>query len=123
MTSPWVPHHIDVEKWTRHFQLMAQGKLRPNHNGMWIVGDHQGGQAPPSVKLNYVTPTAAAVARAQSEMKMEQKTQKSIRAVKRIGKSKPKKPITERKKPVKVRPPGKPNKKIPPNKQDAFVKI
>ena len=115
MASPWVPHQVDVDKWTKHFKLMAAGKLRPNHNGMWIVGDHQGGQAPPSIKLNYVTPTADAVARAQSEMKRQRQTQKSIRGrkkpVKRVGKSKPKKATRGRKKPVKK--PGKPKPKKP----------
>ena len=88
MTSPWVPNHVDVDKWTKHFKLMAQGKLRPNRNGMWIVGDHQGGQSQPTIKLNYVTPTAAAVQRAESEMKRQQEAQKPIRGppVKRVGK-------------------------------------
>ena len=27
----------EVEKWRRHFALMAAGKIRPNHNGHYIV--------------------------------------------------------------------------------------
>ena len=73
----WVPSIPDVEKWTRHFKLMAEGKLPPPRNGYYEVRDLPKKEEKPEkhkktkVIVNYVTPTAGALARAKSELKLE----------------------------------------------------
>ena len=64
----WVPYVPDIHKWTNHFKRMAEGKIHPNRNGVYLVGDQGGGIPTPDIKINYVTPTAAAVDRAKSQL-------------------------------------------------------
>ncbi len=77
---------MDVEKWTRHFRLMADGKVHPDVRGKYVLGVGQMGGAMDSVPpIKFVTPLAAAVERAKSELSGERKVYKgkSVSARKR----------------------------------------
>ena len=55
--------------WTRHFQRMAEGKLKPNHKGQYVVEKIQMGGTMKEPTINFVTPVAQAVELAKSELK------------------------------------------------------
>ena len=57
-----------VEMWTRHFQRMAEGKLKPNHKGQYVVEKIQMGGTMKEPTINFVTPVAQAVELAKSEV-------------------------------------------------------
>ena len=65
------PINPEVEKWRRHFQRMAEGKIRPNHKGHWIVEDLQQGSGRENQTLQLVTPVAQHIAIAESMLKRE----------------------------------------------------
>ena len=106
----WVPYIPDVEKWTKHFKLMAQGKLQPTRNGMYIVGDQQGGVQEPEVRINYVTPTEAAVSRAKSQLKREREESDPSKVYKKRQTLKKPKSKLPRKKSIKGRQKTKPKR-------------
>ena len=56
-----------VELWTRHFQRMAEGKLKPNYKGQYVVEKIQMGGAMKEPTINFVTSMAQAVELAKSE--------------------------------------------------------
>ena len=62
---------MEVEKWKRHFRLMAEGKLRPNHKGHYIVNDVQYGSGSREPEIRFVTPLAQTVELAKSELKRD----------------------------------------------------
>ena len=47
---------MEVEKWKRHFQKMAEGKIRPNYKGHYIVDDGQIGAGARERAIRFVTP-------------------------------------------------------------------
>lgn len=68
--EPYVP---DLEKWRRHFVNMAEGKTRRNKNGKYVVGAiHQEGGKTVEPVIQMVTPVAAAVGLAKSELAQEE---------------------------------------------------
>ena len=58
-----------VEMWTRHFQRMAEGKLKPDHKGNYVVEKIQTGGVSKEPTIQFVTPVAQAVELAKSELK------------------------------------------------------
>ena len=60
---------MDVETWKRHLTLMAEGKLRPNHEGLFLVDRVQTGRGSKEPKINFVTPIAQDIEMAKSELK------------------------------------------------------
>lgn len=60
---------MDVEKWRRHFQRMAEVKVKPNHRGHYIVTDVQSGGDTTTPEIKFVTPVAQDVEMAKSEIK------------------------------------------------------
>lgn len=67
MANYWQPYVCNVEKWKRHFQLVGDGKIKPQER--YYVTDPivQKGRGPePIVKLE--TPVQAAIFRAKSEL-------------------------------------------------------
>lgn len=60
---------MDVEKWRRHFQRMADGKVKPNHRGHYIVEKIQSGGDTTTPEIKFVTPVAQDVEMAKSEIK------------------------------------------------------
>ena len=60
---------MEVEKWKRHFQRMAEGKVRPNHKGHYIVEEIQVGSGSREPEINFVTPVAQDIELAKSELK------------------------------------------------------
>ncbi len=83
---------MDVEKWTRHFRLMADGKVHPDLRGKYVLGVGQMGGATDSVPpIKFVTPLAAAVERAKSELSEDRKVYKGKSAPARKGKRKARK--------------------------------
>ena len=60
---------MEVEKWKKHFALMAEGKVRPNHKGHYVVEDKQVGSGSREPEIKFVTPIAQAVELAKSELK------------------------------------------------------
>lgn len=57
-----------VEMWTRHFQRMAEGKLKPDHKGHYVVEKIQTGGVSKEPTIQFVTPVAQAVELAKSEV-------------------------------------------------------
>ena len=57
-----------VEMWTRHFQRMAEGKLKPNHKGQYVVDKIQMGGSSNEPTIHVVTPVAQVVEQAKSEV-------------------------------------------------------
>jgi hypothetical protein len=72
MTSP--PYVPDIEKWRKHFVAMARGQVHPDHNGHYHVGHIQsdGGKKSDEPHIQMVTPVAAAIERAKSQLHQEQ---------------------------------------------------
>lgn len=69
----------DIEAWKEHFINMAEGKISPDNNGIWVVRikkKNEGNDAN-SQPLTLVTPTQQAVEIAKNDVK------NSIRGVKR----------------------------------------
>jgi hypothetical protein len=69
-----LPYDQGPDKWKKHFVAMARGEVRPLKNGLYIVGDgsnQKGGH--PQVKVELVTPVAAAVDRAKAQLERENK--------------------------------------------------
>ena len=60
---------MEVEKWKRHFRRMADGKLRPNPKGKYVVDTNQTGGSSREPSLRFVTPLAQDVELAKSELK------------------------------------------------------
>jgi hypothetical protein len=63
----------DIEKWKTHFLAMARGRAKPMHNGLYSVGDtinQKGGH--PQIKVELVTPVAAATERAKAQLEREE---------------------------------------------------
>ena len=65
---------MDIEKWTKHFRKMAEGKLRKDPKGYYVV-DQTGGTIKPEITV--VSPVQQAVNLAKSELK-EQKVNKGV---------------------------------------------
>lgn len=61
--------------WRRHFQRMAEGKIRPNRKGHWVVETIQDGGASREPDIKFVTPVAQDIQLAKSELK-EDKSQR-----------------------------------------------
>ena len=69
----------NAEIWKSHFRQMAQGKIAPNHSGVFIVNkstnhDELGGK----VNVNVVSPTQQTVEQAKAIIKPKSKN-RSIR--------------------------------------------
>ena len=60
---------MEVEKWKRHFQKMAEGKIQPDRNGRYIVENVQQGGASRDSSISFVTPVARDIELAKSELK------------------------------------------------------
>ena len=58
----------EVEMLTRHFQRMAVGKLKPNHNEQYVVEKIQMGGSLNESPINLLTPVAQAVELAKTEV-------------------------------------------------------
>ena len=70
------------------FDLMAAGKLRPNHNGHYIVENVQVGGKFREPKIEFVTPLAQDIEMAKSELKsMTKKTGTNMARRRRAYKS------------------------------------
>ena len=54
--------------WTLHFQRMAEGKRKPNHNGQYVVDKIRMGGAMKGPNVNLVTPVAHVVEQAKTEV-------------------------------------------------------
>lgn len=67
---------MEVEKYKRHFRLMAEGKLKPNMHGNYIIEKSQKGGASSQPSINFVTPVAQAVELAKSELQEDEKSYK-----------------------------------------------
>ena len=67
---------IDVETCTRHFQRMAEGKLKRNHNGHYVIEKIEPSEEQKSTSptIKFVTPVAQAVEMAKSELKRKRKS-------------------------------------------------
>jgi hypothetical protein len=71
----------DIEKWKKHFHDMAKGLKRPDRDGFWNVDSDPVRVEParvetPIPQIQMVTPVAAAVERAKSELANEPKVNK-----------------------------------------------
>lgn len=60
---------MDVEKWRSHFQRMAEGKVRPNHKGHYIVEHVQEGGESGKPEIKFVTSVARDIELSKSELK------------------------------------------------------
>jgi hypothetical protein len=91
----------DIEKWKKHFHDMAKGKLRPDRNGDYHVAPLRREEAKKreEPQIQMVTPIAAAVERAKSELSQETKVNKRNPPTRKS----PTKKITK-KKAVKIQP-------------------
>lgn len=67
----------NIEAWKEHFINMAEGKIKPDSNGIWVVRTKKEGEKVNPDSLTLVTPTQQAVDIAKNEVK------NSIRGVKR----------------------------------------
>ena len=72
---------MDVEKWTKHFRKMAEGKLRKDPKGYYVV-DQTGGTIKPEITV--VSPVQQAVNLAKSELK-EQKVNKGVSTFRKLA--------------------------------------
>ena len=77
---------MEVDKWKIHFKRMADGKLRPNPRGKYVIGANQSGGTSKEPTVKFVTPMAQAVELAKSEMKEETYMGKPIVQIKRVNK-------------------------------------
>ena len=67
-------YQSDLEKWRRHFRLMAEGKLKPDRNGKYTVGTIQRGEGSNlEARIKMITPLEAALERVRSEMKRKKR--------------------------------------------------
>ena len=98
---------MEVEQWRRHFQRMAEGKIRPNHKGHYIVDDMQVGSGAREPTIRFVTPVAQDIELAKSKLKRERYSQgsKTIRKRRRGDSSET---ADKRRKDFSMRPPGIP---------------
>ena len=64
---------MEVDKWRKHFQQMAEGKVRHNHEGHYIVEADQNGKGNREQKKAFVTPIAKNIELANSELKETEK--------------------------------------------------
>jgi hypothetical protein len=73
--KPYVP---DIEKWSKHFVDMVKGKIRPDLNGNYQVDPLRREEVKKheDPQIQMVTPMAAAVERAKSELSQETKVHK-----------------------------------------------
>ena len=71
--------------WTRHFQRMAEGKLKPNHKGQYVVEKIQMGGEMKEPTINFVTPMAHAVEQAKSEVARKRKHIRIEKCEKRVS--------------------------------------
>jgi hypothetical protein len=71
-----LPYDPYIEKWRKHFVDMAHGKIKPDHMGRYIVAplphDYVKESKEPQVEIQMVTPVAAAIERAKSELKKKE---------------------------------------------------
>ncbi|OOZ37151.1 hypothetical protein BOW52_10360 [Solemya elarraichensis gill symbiont] len=65
---------MEVEKWKKHFQLMAEGKLGSSATGKFVVDSNQRGGNSSKPIVNFVTPLAQALELAKSEIREKKKT-------------------------------------------------
>ena len=93
---------MDVDTWRNHFQRMAEGKIRPNHKGQYIVQRVQKGGRSGEPAINFVTPVAADIERAKSELSSTSPEKEGSR--KRV----PRKRTNTRENDFNIRPPGIP---------------
>jgi hypothetical protein len=112
---------MDVEKWTKHFRRMAEGKLRKDPKGYYVV-DQTGGTIKPEITV--VSPVQQAVNLAKSELK-EQKVNKGVTTALKptttIAKPKTHKGKSTKAKPVKPKKhKGRSTKAKPSQKKDIF---
>ena len=66
---------------------MAEGKLRPNHKGHYIVHNKQEGDGVKEPKIEWVTPLAQAVELAKSELKTSKRKRMESKPYARENKS------------------------------------
>ena len=103
---------MEVNKWARHFRLMAEGKLHPNHKGHWIVEQIQEGGQSREPEIKYVTPIARDIELAKSELEQNNHSSGTITKRSNISKKRRKdnfvKPVDKRRKIHSMRPPGMP---------------
>ena len=65
-------HIPDYEKWIQHFLRMAEGKVRRNAKGQYIVENiQQGGETKWEPRVKMITPIAAALDVARSQLQAE----------------------------------------------------
>ena len=77
---------MDVETWKKHFTLMAEGKLRPNHKGHYIVHNKQKGDGVKEPEIKWVTPLAQDIELAKSELNEDKKQKCELQGYKRAQK-------------------------------------
>jgi hypothetical protein len=67
-----------MEHWKSHFRLMAQGKVHPDHNGVFVVkkSSRQHEEDRPEVKVNVISPTEQTVDQAKAIIHEEPKRKK-----------------------------------------------
>ena len=84
----WVPYLPDPKKWEDHFRDLAEGRVRPDHKGRYIVGSGARWRSEsPTVEL--VTPVAQTLEMARSDKKvirgMTPKRRKTVRRTKSVN--------------------------------------
>ena len=64
---------MEVEQWRRHFQRMAEGKIRPNHDGHYIVEEIRTGGKARQPPIKFVTPADRDIALTSSQLNIKKR--------------------------------------------------
>ena len=75
---------MTTQQWIKHFRAMAQGKIKPNKNGIWILREDSPERKPDPAPVQIVSQTQQAVEQAKRKRQTSQaprKRQKTTPAV------------------------------------------